>query len=340
MVCDIAAGFWEEFATVNPHADIPSGTVLRKMNRKRQTKHENETSKILKESGLSCPLPIDWVDIGHGTMHEVFRVESFIRIMSLHNNLPLLCGHEKTLRLVDEYWKRYQVVDPAHPVFSLHRGREMFVLQLNLHLDEGRTHKKSSIMVCNFQPVLGGNPEPDYDKEELHTNLKYSSYCTRLLLFVMMKSAYKKDSKPFYTMLESIAQELLHLWTNGVEVVFGSHKITLYVCMMAMKGDWPILAKVGLMERFFGRKTRSNAANAGGICHLCLGGQDGFPYHDFSAEARWRTTYLRHDPFKGVGPLACLPHHSPMFYRFDVFHCCHKGIMAELAGSALVGPGQ
>ena len=341
MVCDIASGFWDEIAALNPEAELPSGSVIRQMSQKRKTKHENQTSKILKQSGLSCPLPIDWVDIGDGKIHEVFRVESFIRVMSLHDKLPLLLGHVKDFSLVDAYWKRLRVVDPEHPVFNVHGGREKYVVPCYLHCDEGRTLKKSSIMVCNLQPVLGGNPTPTYDPEEMHTNMKYSSYCTRLLLFVMVKQLYKKDSTPFYKILESIAQELLHLWEHGVEIVFGKRKITLHVCVMSLKGDWPVLAKVGNLERSFSRKTRANGVDASGVCHLCLAGRPEIPYHDFADTATWRSTYLLHDPFKPAGsPLAALPGHGAMFYRFDVFHCCHKGIMAELAGSGLVGLGE
>ena len=336
MVCDVAAGFWEEFSAANPEVEIPSGTVLRKMYRKRKTLHENQTSRILKQSGLSCPIPLDYVEIGAGNKHEIFRIESFLRLLALHNKLPLLLGHVDNLSLVEEYWQRIEAVDRDHPVFSRHQGREKFVVPCYLHADEGRTLKKSSIMICNLQPALGGNPDPEYDEAEMHTNMKYSSYCTRLLVFCMAKAVYKTSSKPFDLMLQSLAEELLNLWENGVQLVLGKRKITLYICVMAVKGDWPILAKLGKLERWFGRKTASASAAAKGVCHLCLGGKAEIPYHDYSADAAWRSTYLLHDPYLEEPPFAGLPGHDPIFYRFDPFHTCHKGILAELAGSGLV----
>ena len=336
LVCDIAAGFWEEFASANAELRLPSSSVLRKMYKKRKTKHENKTSDILKESGLSCPLPIDYVDLGSGKKHEIFRVEALLRALSLHDKLPLLIGHVGNLSLVDEYWKRVKVVNPRHPIFAVHAGREKYVIPCFLHCDEGRTLKKSAIMVCNIQPVLGGNRQPEYDPKEMHTNMKFISFCTRLLLFVMTKKTYKKSWDPFYKVLSSFATELLHLWEHGVELTFGTRKLTLYISLEGVKGDWPVLAKVGMLERWFGRKTRGGN-DPKGICHLCAAGTANVPYHDFTANAAWRATYLRDNPFKCEDtPFSCLPCHGALFFRFDIFYCAHKGILAELAGSGLV----
>ena len=317
---------------------MPSSGLLRKMHRKRQTKHENSTQSLLKEFGLSCPIPIDYVDIGEQGHHEIFRVESYLRIFSLHDKMGLLLGHTKNLSVVKEFWHRHRQVYPNDPVFSCHAGREEFVIPCFLHADEGRTLKKSSILVCNLQPVLGGNPDPHYDPDELHTNMKFSSWATRLLMFVMLKKVYHKDSGPIDKVWASLSEELLHLFEHGVELILGSQKVTIYIAVLALKGDWPMLAKMGKLVRFFGRRTRKKDAHGEGICHLCLGGCESYPYHDCSSNAAWRATYLGYDPFGDESSFACLPHHGPLLYRFDVFHCCHKGIMAELAGSALVGP--
>eukprot|EP00439_Symbiodinium_sp_Y106_P083279 s332_g23.t1 len=201
------------------------------MRRKRQTKHENTTQAILKEFGLSCPIPLDYVDIGDQGQHEVFRVESYLRIFSLHDKMGLLLGHTQTFSVVKEFWHRYRGIDPQHPVFSYHAGREQFVIPCCLHADEGRTLRKSSVMVCNLQPILGGNPYPQYDPEELHTNMKFSSFATRLLMFVMLKKVYKKDSTPLQKVWASLAEELLHLFEQGVDLILGSQKMTIYLSL-------------------------------------------------------------------------------------------------------------
>ena len=322
----------------NPEAELPSGVVLSQMHRKRQTKHENETSKLLKEQGLSCPIPVHYVDLPKNARHPVFRVESYLRLLSLHNNLPMMLGHVRDVSMVREFWSRYKRLDPTHIVFSHHAGREQFVIPCYLHADEGRTLKKSSIMVCNLQPALGGNPDPEYDPAEMHTNMKFMSWVTRLLMFVMLKKIYKKDWTPFYVVVESLAKELLHLFEVGIDLMFEGTSTTFYICLLDVKGDWPILAKLGALERWFGRKTRTSTADAKGICHLCLAGTSSHPYHDCSDTARWRDTLLKHSPFKRLqpSPFACLPQHGAMMYRFDIFHCGQKGILAELAGSGLV----
>ena len=342
-MCDLAAGFWEEhsgacFASDKDDVDVlASSHVLRAMHRKRKTLHENSVQQVFSKSGLSCPIPVDYVELPDGYRHEIFRVESFLRTFSLNEKLHLFLGHVQDFSLTGEYWRRVKCIDPGHPVFSYHEGREQYVIPCCLHADEGRTLKKSSIMVCNLQPELGGNPDPEYDPQELHTNMKFISWATRFLIFTMHKSIYRKDSAPLYKMWESLAAELLHLWTHGVELIWNNAKITVFICVTAIKGDWPLLAKLGCLERFFGRKTKDGSkGEAKGICHLCLAGQKDCPFHDCTPTALWRSTFLQHDPFWKPSPFACLPYHQPLLYRFDIFHVCHKGVLAELAGSGLV----
>ena len=314
---------------------MPSSSVLKRMHRKRLTKHENETSKLLQKEGLSCPIPIQYADIGTGSQHEFFSFESFIRILSLHQRLPLLLGHVNDFSMVAEFWDRYRIIEPAHPIYTTHANREKYVIPCFLHSDEGRTLKKSQIMVFNLQPVLGGNPEPEYDVNEMHTNMKFHSFATRFLLATMCKKVYRENSQPFYKLLEAIAADLLRLWEKGVEVQFREKSVRLHVCVVAVKGDWPALAKMGCMERWFGRAVKKRDAHGAGICHLCLAGCPDIPFHAIDREAEWRKTVLTVDPFKTPSPLSCLPNYGPMLYRFDVFHTAHKGILAELAGSAL-----
>ena len=300
------------------------------MHRKRETRHENCTSQLLKEAGLSAPIPVNYVDVGTGVPHEVFRVESYLRLFSLHNKIPLFTGHVHDLSLVDLFWQRYKCIDPLHPTFTDHRGREKFVLPCYVHADEGRTLKKSAIMIFNIQPVLGGNPDAAYSQDEMHTNMKYHSFATRFLLSTMVKNVYRKNSEPLYRLADAIAEELL-------EVHLGKKRVTVFIALMAIKGDWPILAKLGKLERFFGRQTRTKASKPKGICHLCLAGQQDIPYHDTAASALWRQSYLRYDPYKSPPPFAILPTHGALMYRFDIFHTALKGVHAELAGSAIAG---
>ncbi|CAE7288493.1 unnamed protein product, partial [Symbiodinium pilosum] len=152
----------------------------------------------------------------------------------------------------------------------------------------------------------------------------------------MLKKVYKKSLAPFYKVLDSIAEELLQLWRYGVDIFLKGRKLTLYICVVAVKADWPLLAKLGRFQRFFGRKTRLLNAAAKGICHLCRAGQDNIPYHDYSQNAAWRPTYLQDEAYDGNPPFHDLPWHNPLIYRFDIFHVGHKGVFAELAGSAIV----
>ncbi|CAE7322382.1 unnamed protein product [Symbiodinium microadriaticum] len=280
LICDLASGFWEEHEALNCEVELPSSGLLRKMHRKRQTKHENSTQSLLKEFGLSCPIPIDYVDIGEQGHHEIFRVESYLRIFSLHDKMGLLLGHTKNLSVVKEFWHRHRQVYPNDPVFSCHAGREEFVIPCFLHADEGRTLKKSSILVCNLQPVLGGNPDPHYDPDELHTNMKFSSWATRLLMFVMLKKVYHKDSGPIDKVWASLSEELLHLFEHGVELFrltpkyhAANHLVdyVLYPLKENPESEWvlnPVAWSTQQDEDFTGRVSLLSTAVSSRSCHV------------------------------------------------------------------------
>ena len=340
LVCDIAYGFWEELsAGSSGHkqgATFESADLVKKMHRKRSTKHENTTIKLFQEAGLSCKIPMDYVDLGQGYQHEMFRIVSYMNLFSLHNKLSFLLGHVNHLELTKKFWHRFKGIYPSHPIFRQHAGKEEFVIPCLFHADEGRTLKKSQIMVMNLQPLLGGNENPEYDPDEMHMNFKYSSFATRMLLTVMCKRVYRKSFGRLKKVLNSIGEELLRLWEEGVEVQLGGKTIKLFIAVVALKGDWPILAKLGGLRRWFGRATKAAAEHSVGICHLCLAGQHEYDLQDFSETAAWRSTFLAHDPFTNdPSAFAVLPYHDPLWYRYDIFHCAHKGIYAELAGSAL-----
>lgn len=118
----------------------------------------------------------------------------------------------------------------------------------------------------------------------------------------------------------------------------------IYPTVIFAKGDWPMLRKMGFLERHHGRSLAQD--NRGkGICHLCMAGVgDLCDWHD-SFSGSWLGTDSVAGglvpPWNRESPVTRLMPQSPnledrvWFYRPDLFHTLHKGLLAELAGSAI-----
>jgi hypothetical protein len=133
--------------------------------------------------------------------------------------------------------------------------------------------------------------------------------------------------------------QLKRCFYDGINVTIDDVPQNIFLVTVAMKGDWPALSKLGNLVRHHGRMT-SSRDDGKGICHLCAGGMEGQPWHDISfanmsamrsgVPAPWNrepdlTREIPMDP-------SC----KPQFFKVDIFHTCHKGIMADLAANVIV----
>ena len=111
----------------------------------------------------------------------------------------------------------------------------------------------------------------------------------------------------------------------------------LYVCCIGLKGDWPALTKLGNLVRHHGRE--AHVKDGLGICHLCAAGQRGHDFHKFGYDEmlRSRTAEL---PWSKPSSLVSVIPQSPSklekFFKIDVFHSCHKGVMGDICANAIV----
>ncbi|CAE7313426.1 unnamed protein product [Symbiodinium necroappetens] len=153
-----------------------------------------------------------------------------------------------------------------------------------------------------------------------------------------LKRCYSKGKSEFFTgIMERLADELVDLFWNGVTLNLMGKKVTFYAALLGLKGDWPIQARIGNLSRHFARKGVFQVSAKSGFCHLCRAGEQGYDANDYGSSASWRATYLKCIPWDSEGPLCRVPQ-SPakeFIHKFDVFHTVHKGVFAELAGSAL-----
>jgi len=60
---------------------------------------------------------------------------------------------------------------------------------------------------------------------------------------------------------------------------------------ISVKGDWPFLISAGNLVRNFRRAPKQGHTSGGaGICHLCLAGQQNYPFSDCGENPRWART--------------------------------------------------
>ena len=105
-------------------------------------------------------------------------------------------------------------------------------------------------------------------QDEPGCNLLGSSVTNRVLWSVMLSRVYsgkKLGNKPFLKLIDHLATQLSGAFYNGFDLARESKKI--YMVPIAMKGDWPALAKVGTLLRHFGRQVKSGNGGGHGICH-------------------------------------------------------------------------
>ena len=319
--------------------DLANSSLLSNLHRCSKTKHENKARAEFQKEGLSCPMDTSMVDIGAENLHPILSVTEFLKVLALHNQLPVLWGGRgKASEILPRFWRHYRQHESLHCVFQDHKDRLGRVLPLLLHADEGQTLKKTGIMVVSWHSPIGTGTSKYSDPNDLNLNFLGNTYATRFLTTVCLKAVYKKNPDRLDNIMSVIAKELHDLYHDGVEVVIGNRCERFFVATVGFKGDWPIHAKVGHLERHFCRRGVYKVSDKSGFCHLCRAGEIGFPAHDFSPDASWRSTVLTKLPWSIPGPLCVIPQspHKELMHKFDAFHTLHKGCFAELAGSGLV----
>ena len=288
--------------------------------------------------GLSCPMKISTIHFEGNLKLPFLRVSDFLRVLSLHEKLPVLWGNIGSASAAfGAFWRRYRLHDCDHEVYRTHHGRLSQVIPLQLHADEGQTLKKSAVMIFNWQSPIGSGTSKQPEKCDLNMNYLGNTYATRFLLAMCVKKFYKKNPERLDRIMAAVVDDICDLFYNGIELVVQGARIKMFVAPIGLKGDWPIHAKLGHLTRHFCRKGVFKVSSKSGICHLCRAGETDLPAHDYSHEAAWRATYLQRPPWNHEGPLCRLPQspNKELMHKFDAFHTLHKGCFAELGGSGL-----
>ena len=325
--CKMAAAMHEELGDSNR---IDSSEFLNKAARLHSTGHSNRLPKVFLEHGLQADVPVTYRDIGLKKTHPMVCLRDLVTALDKAGKV-----HEVSLAgdgpaELKRFWSLYQKEHPGHDVYKTHNGRLSACVPIMLHLDEGTSHKKKSLMILSTQMVCGKG-----SKRAPGHNFLGSTYLSRLLFSVLLGRTYTKTKAVLYRLLEAWAQDLTDCYYNGITVAGVPGCPKLFPVFIAAKGDWPALVKAGRLVRSFTRD--STAPDAPGICHLCRAGQLNYEWNAFEDDAAW----LHADPplpWTTPAPLSGIPQDPnklASFYAIDLFHVSHKGVVGDFVASAI-----
>ncbi|CAE7853363.1 unnamed protein product [Symbiodinium microadriaticum] len=323
--------------TSNCVENIASAQFLKTADRLAKTSHESRLGTAMEDFGLSAKIPLSYVDVTMKLPHPVLGVRDFVQSLSSEKQIDaLFCGHDETD--FADFWQRFKTLQPQHPVFDKHRKRLGRVIPIWGHADEGTSQKKRALMILQWQPILG------YGTSRGGTGLNYvgASVTTRFLYSVMAGRLYNSTlsakKKRLKLLVSAFARDVGSCFDCPVRVVHEGEIKDVFLCMLGLKGDWPALAKLGNLSRHHGRNTWVNM-DGYGICHLCNGGRLGHEWHDVSYNNMRKMKEDVPPPWSRPSDLISLiphsPSHEPDFYKVDVFHNLHKGLLADAAANAI-----
>ena len=327
--CRIADSICEEL-TAAGEIEIESSPLLGSMQRLHSTGHTPRLFGDFEAAGLTAKIEIDHVWIGWN--HPILPFKNVVRCLSEERQLGLILGADPTLGRYKTFWERYQKIAPEHEVYKQHSDRLSSVVPLLIHADEGTSQKKRPLMVIQVQPLMGAGTS----RGPNDLNYIGNSLTTRFLFSVLQGKLYA-DKLIFRLrrVVDALIKELTSLFHDGVEVCWNGQRQRIYFACLGMKGDWPALAKLGMLTRHHLRDGQKQI----GICHLCKAGMPDCPWHEASYEALERMHQHVPSPWNQPSSLLSVPQDwskPETFYHIDVFHTFHKGIAGDLCANAIV----
>eukprot|EP00438_Fugacium_kawagutii_P023150 Skav208959 [mRNA] locus=scaffold1580:286172:287947:+ [translate_table: standard] len=244
----------------------------------------------------------------------------------------------------NQFWKNYKLLNPHHEIWDLDLDYSR-TIGLYIHGDEGRTLKKSGLMVTSIQSCLGKGYDPKRLKTDSfgniipQVNFSGNTLTTRLVSFVVPKTLYDKKPDLYLKACEEFAKSLKSLLLDGVKDEQTNE--TYRFIVLGCKGDLPYLAKTGLLTRTFntGAK-RGSSKKHHGVCHLCLAGFPDFPAEDIASDKpAWLSTMGVKLPWDRTPPFLRHLHHDTFdaasFFCADLWHCIHLGVGRSWVASVI-----
>ena len=340
--CTLAAAFWDEVCNLPGANEIHSSTFLELATRLSKSKHECLLSSYLPKFGLSAGINLSYVDVGIKSPHPVLSIGDFISKLDQCGKMDLLLMGNGPVQF-RSFWEKWRRIQPNHSIYKVDPSRLDWSIPVAIHTDEGTSQKKKALMIIQYQTLMGrGTSKRKSDESNPDLNFTGNSITTRLLYSCMMGRIYslkKNKNRPLLQLMKHLGDELHKASTIGFRCKINGIERRLFLVCLGLKGDWPALSKIGTLTRHHGRDTYSKP-DGPGICHLCLGGQLNQAWHDISYENMQKMRAVNdlpweHDPIL-VTALHLEPEYQAEFFRVDLFHTCHKGMMADVAANIVV----
>jgi hypothetical protein len=275
--------------------------------------------------------------------------EAWLKFVVQRGIWPLMAGcnrhdYEGARRNLGEFWKTFQRIHPDFSLFSIPGIDFTRCLPWAIHGDEGRTLKKSGIMITSVQSVLGRG----YDEKRvgqsssarLEVNYTGHSFTTRYILNTMPKSAYDNDPNVFNDMVDHVGIALDRCLRQGfVDPSTGEH---YRVAVVGVKGDAPYLAKVGNFYRSYNTTAKRGEERGPpkGVCPYCLAGTRGFEAEEIqTSNPKWLLTVGVKLPWVRCPSLISRLVHDEgdpaTFFKSDIWHVVHLGFGRSWVASVL-----
>ncbi|CAE7241486.1 unnamed protein product, partial [Symbiodinium sp. KB8] len=264
---------------------------------------ERDAHRVARRCRVTLPIMITEVMI-HGWQVPLILLSAWLTFLLGRNLLHTLSGlpHPDLARSHATwkcFWSRYQKLYPNHDVFRRAAKGELDLSRtvgLVLHGDEGRTKKKSAILVLSCHSILGygshaTDPQPEpYCKQYL--NMTGHTLSTRWVLGCLPKTYYDgEDGDNFFQeYLNVFVEDMLRVYEKGIKAATGE---VYHFVILNVIGDWPWFVKAFSLIRNFANcsKQETSRAPSKGICHVCKADMMNYPFEDFtSASPAWRAT--------------------------------------------------
>ena len=298
---------------------------------------------------------MDYMDVP-GQKHAVpyVKLSSWLCFLATTERLHFLTGTTDggfRRQMCHEFWRRLEKLRPQLPIFQSAKDGQLCledVIPVVHHGDEGRTYRKSPLMVLSTHGILGKGshqgPQKELpvnkDPQKLH--FLGSTILTHYVFAVLPQAFYKNKPEVLDSMLSLYASDLESLALNGIDLVENGQVRKLRFWCLGAKGDLPYLGKAGHFHRTYSMCPKKSVSKkpSKGICFMCSGGAENleelFPWEDVSTTAKWIQTMGTNPGYALDGPLLRIPHDlGELFYRLDLWHCFHLGCGKAFAANAI-----
>lgn len=310
---------------------------------------ERDAHRLAQKYKLTLGIPLSTLKATTGLIHYL-KMTAWASFVMMHNLWHNLAGlkepdHDRCRAIWTLFWDRYREIDPQHEIFSRKDINLAQTCAYLFHGDEGRSLKKSPIMILSAHSALGhgirtAKKTDDYAFNRL--NFEQSTWTTRFLLAVLPRNFYRLDNGEeidvFQDLLRVLTQDMRVLFEEGIKDRSGR---TFYFAPIKIMGDWPFIIKAGCLGRSFQNAAKHTTASSQpkGICHRCRADLPGYPWEDLSQSPKWKQSINTLSPFTQTPALLGLMPNQPdaaAFFEFDMFHTWHLGIGRTFAGSAII----